>query len=243
MLSPFNYLHNIPFHALDSVRNLIDHGRLHEVVYLPGTGILTSLSNRRPKRRITLKPLFVGYAEDDEIKVQEELKIFCKSFPEAVVLNGQSANRQHVIAALSDAEVIHFACHGRADEAERSSYLELADGRLYPADIAVAEGFNPELVFLNACVTGVAMLRHGRDDQTVGLHTVALLRGARQVIATMWEANDLAALEFTKRFYEGWLQREDRSTAEVVVETYKSLMRQSADPFYWASHALFGDWR
>jgi hypothetical protein len=243
VIVPFNYLHNIPLHALQSVHRLVEDSRLKEIVYLPDASLLVHLPQRRPKRRTALRCLFIGYAEAEDINIEDEWAVVAELFERPTRLTGSSATKDRVLAALPEYDLVHFACHGDIDDERACSYLKLSDGGLYPTDIGQLASFAPELVVINACVAGVSLLTHGRGNQIGGLHTTMLYCGCRQVIATMWSVSDRASVSFTQHFYKAWLEEPYRSTAAVLLDCQRRLRQESDDIFYWAAHALYGDWR
>jgi CHAT domain-containing protein len=68
--------------------------------------------------------------------------------------------------------------------------------------------------------------------------------GARRVIASLWQVDDVATAELMKRFYRGLLQ--ERLTPAAALRAAQLELRgqpQWSSPFYWAGFLLQGDWK
>lgn len=242
VIVPFNYLHNVPFHALNLIQKLIDSHNIREIVYVPSIKFLLKVVRRTPKHRESLTSLFVGFPSAG-ISTEAEWEIIKNQFSHTKQLIGVNATVKNVLANIVKYDIIHFCCHGYYDERRNCTYLELADGGLYPAHIVRLLDFAPELIFANACITGVVPRASRNGDQTLGLHTALLFAGARQVIATMWKVDDKAALDFTAHFYSSWLNFPHLSTGEILIQAQNIVKDKYRKLFYWGSHALFGDWK
>jgi CHAT domain-containing protein len=132
-------------------------------------------------------------------------------YPEAMVAAGPQATLEHVTAALDDALVHHYACHGLIDLHEpRRSALVLADGRLTVQqllDMRIRRSPHGRLAILTACETALA----GTDlpDEVISLPAALLQAGMTGVVATQWAVTGLPAALLSARFYEhcrgdGW---------------------------------------
>jgi tetratricopeptide (TPR) repeat protein len=239
VIVPFGYLRNVPFHALATVRNAIDHGSLRAIAYLPSVAPVGSLGARPSARDSRI--LFVAFDASGDIDIDGELSIVRSAFPGATVIRDRDATLDRVLAALAEHELVHFACHGDVDPGIRAGYLELADARLYPWHLLTGRP-SPETVLLNACLTGSTKMFEPTSDEAFGLHAAFLVAGARHVIGGLWEINEWSAQHFARAFYEAWRRDDRASPAAAVVDAQGKLRSETADPFLWAPHAFFGDW-
>lgn len=130
-----------------------------------------------------------------------------------------------VLEQLPHHAFVHFACHGMLVERDPSqSGLILVDtdgnGRKIPAMLSVArleEVFaeNPlqvaggvgALAYLSACSTA-EQTSSAIPDEAIHLANSLQAIGFRHVIGTMWSANDKAAGDIARRFYERLLEGE-----------------------------------
>lgn len=106
-----------------------------------------------------------------------------------------------LFAGLGDAPVVHIASHfvfepGPVD----ASYLLLGDGRaLSLAAFSDVRLDGIELLVLSACQTAVGTFAEGQPLD--GFASLALQRGARSVVASLWPVLDDSAAELMAQFY------------------------------------------
>lgn len=144
------------------------------------------------------------------------------------------------------ADVIHLAAHGVFTPGNPlSTYMALSDDIQHDGTLQVREiyglplsGRSP-LVVLSACNTYTGVLAEG--DEFQGLTRAFLLSGARGVVASLWQVDDIATAELMRRFYEARL--EGRSDAEALAVAQRSLRSDHPEwnsPFYWAAFVFVG---
>ena len=178
-------------------------------------------------------------------------------------------------AALDGFPVLHVATHFHFEPAsnETGSFLLLGDGdRMSLADIR--DGLDlagVDLVTLSACETAVGSKRaDGREID--GLASIALRKGARGVLATLWRVadhstGDLMEHLYTNRFVDGASKAEALRTAQLRLlqgaaafqvasedrgsftldddasaDDRAALAEGYAHPYYWAPFILIGNW-
>ena len=126
---------------------------------------------------------------------------------------------------------------------------------------------NVDLVTLSACSTGFQIGQaDGREVNNLGV--VALLLGAKGVVASLWNVNDRATAAFMAHFYRNWREHPEmgkgealrraqadmaqgRITAEgetasdrgIQVERTAATSGGWTHPFYWAPFILIGNWK
>ena len=114
------------------------------------------------------------------------------------------ARADDVLAALHDAEICHFVCHGvYSAGSPLDSALVLADRRLTVAEILARDPGRHRLVVLGACESSVPdkqML-----DETVSFPGAMLQAGAEGVVAALWRVRELPAALVLLRLHEGVL--------------------------------------
>jgi CHAT domain-containing protein len=95
------------------------------------------------------------------------------------------AKIEQVASSLSNASIVHFACHGTQDQFKPlNSGLKLDDGLLQVSRIMKETISNGSLAFLCACETGKG--DENLPDEAISLGASLLFSGFRRVIATMW---------------------------------------------------------
>ncbi|MHC3474293.1 CHAT domain-containing protein [Streptomyces sp. 7R007] len=112
--------------------------------------------------------------------------------------------KANVLARLPGCPIAHFACHGASDPADPSrSRLLLHDHDSDPLTVA---GLAPvrldhvQLAYLSACRTAVTDIAD-LADESIHLTSAFQLAGYPHVIGTLWEINDMIAVEVAGRFY------------------------------------------
>ncbi|MFD3755106.1 CHAT domain-containing protein [Streptomyces cyaneofuscatus] len=148
-----------------------------------------------------------------------------------------------VLAELSSAATVHFACHGLSDAEDPSrSHLELADGRLGVLDVARRHLPHAQLAVLLACHTA----RTDRlPDEAIHLTSAFLTAGYPQVVGALWEATDLVSVRMADRLYRalrtygGGLDVTDTTRAvHGIVRELRA--RHPASPQVWAPYVHTG---
>ena len=163
-----------------------------------------------------------------------------------------AASRAWVLAApLGDYRIVHFATHGLIDtEQPARSSLALSlvdergtaiDGYLRMHDI-YNRRFPVDLVVLSACRT--ALGQDVRGEGLVGLTRGFLHAGARSVVASLWQVDDVATAELMTRFYRHVLTGK-MTPAAALRAAQRELAGDPrwAAPYFWAGFVIQGDWR
>jgi hypothetical protein len=202
-LVPHGRLHLLPLHAARSPEGyLCDE---FEIAYLPSSALLAQLaapsldggvfSLANPERGTCMSlPLADWEGEQLERRFGASRGgVFCR-VPDATFAR---------TAEWSGATLIHFGCHGVGDESFAPlSHLRLADDLLLAQDVVCRRPpLRPgAVVVLNGCQTAV---RDARSlDESMGLKTAFLLRGASFVLATSWSVADRCAADLALSFLD-----------------------------------------
>ena len=166
--------------------------------------------------------------------------------------------------------VVHIASHFRfTPGTEMDSFLLLGDGsRLTLDKVRKGAAFrNTELLTLSACET--AMGSNGTGSEIEGFGAIAMERGAKSVIATLWSVADDSTSLLMKEFYR--LKEEKKlpkvealrqAQLSLLNGTIKPLPQQDsstdgdekserrterqgnyAHPYFWAPFILMGNWK
>jgi CHAT domain-containing protein len=152
---------------------------------------------------------------------------------------------------LGQYRIVHFATHGliNSEHPELSGLvLSLVDENGKPQDgfLRMSDIFNLEmpadLVVLSACQT--ALGKEVKGEGLVGLTRGFMHAGARRVVASLWQVDDLATAELMKRFYSGMLKENLRPAAALrAAQTEMSGSSRWSSPYYWAGFVIQGEWR
>ncbi|RNL82435.1 CHAT domain-containing protein [Halostreptopolyspora alba] len=112
--------------------------------------------------------------------------------------------RSNVLAHLPEADIAHFACHGKTDPGDPSQgLLVLRDYATTPLTVASLDTVHLDrvrLAYLSACRTSGPELSPLMDE-AVTLASAFQIAGFPHVISTLWEVNDEFAGRVAGSFY------------------------------------------
>ncbi|MGN6369014.1 MAG: CHAT domain-containing protein [Phycisphaerae bacterium] len=217
-LSPHQWLHHVPIHRAMSTEGRHLHNYC-EVRYVPSASLAAKLRCAKGTKRSTGVPLrssVFSVANPERQRSGDNAKSRSLTFSEyeanevsnrlaaadadSTMLRGAEASLSAVLSAIGGHDVIHFSCHGDTVEGlPVLNHLRLSSDVLMAHDLLCCpDRLRPEaLVILNACGTNEASIR--RSDETLGLASAFLAKGARNVLATLWPINDLASSVIASR--------------------------------------------
>jgi len=151
---------------------------------------------------------------------------------------------------LGTYRIVHFATHGLFDSQhpDRSAVvLSLVDpaGNPQAGLLKLTDIFNlklpADLIVLSACQSALGSDIKG--EGLVGLTRAFMYAGAKRVVASLWNVDDLASSELMTSFYSE-LARGDSPTLALRKAKLK-LMKSRAwsSPYYWAPFIFQGEFR
>jgi CHAT domain-containing protein len=235
---PHGASHFLPFHALmKDDRYLIQD---HQIFYLPSASVLKYAFAKR--RATTNRILIVADPAENLQMARQEAEKVAAVFSYSKLFLGREATKAKVMAAMTDAEIIHFATHAKLDKQNPLlSELALAEG----SSLSVADVYGLELkanlVTLSACKTNLGRLTSG--DEVIGLTRAFVFAGVPSLVTSLWETGDDSTSRLMVAFYSA-LARKGTTKAEAIrkaqVEMIKSPTRYS-HPRNWAQFLLIGD--
>jgi tetratricopeptide (TPR) repeat protein len=254
VLVPQGPLFLLPFAALrdPSGRALIDR---HTILVMPSIGTL-ALLDAQPARRADTAALVVGNPALSPVRLEargdlvqlpllpgaEREANSVASLLRSVALTGPMASKDAVLRKMPEADIIHFATHGILEDVRNQG----APGALALVGSGTDEGLltTPEimnlriraqLVVLSACNTGAGRIT---SDGVVGLTRAFIAAGARNVVASLWNAPDQPTEGLMVAFYQA-LQR-GQSKARALRQAMLDTRAHHADPLDWAGFILMG---
>jgi CHAT domain-containing protein/tetratricopeptide (TPR) repeat protein len=230
---PHGSLHFLPFHAFFSGdRYLIDS---YEISYAPSASVLKYCLEKEVV--VGSSPLLVGVADERVPLVKEELKRLKGLFPDARILQDESATRDAFVDSSKASHFLHVATHAvfRQDNPMFSSF-RLADGWFTAFDL-FSMLCRTNLVTLSGCQSGMSEVT-GADD-LLGLMRGFLYAGARSLLLSLWNVNDESTTALMTDFYWRWHEGTTKSAA--LRSAMLSVREQFPNPFYWAPFLLVGN--
>ena len=105
-------------------------------------------------------------------------------------------------------KIIHLAGHGTFDPLnEENSGMLIGDNTYLTPSVINQLPSTPELVFVNCCFLGAMESRAEKKSQSryklaANIGTQLIDNGVKAVVVAGWAVDDLAALQFSKLFYE-----------------------------------------
>ncbi|HZF26396.1 MAG TPA: CHAT domain-containing protein [Steroidobacteraceae bacterium] len=144
--------------------------------------------------------------------------------------------------------VLHLGTHFslRPGNAVRS-FLLLGDGERLTLDTIGALDFGGvELLTLSACETGLggAVTDDGREIE--GLSAIAQRRGARRVVASLWQVEDVSTARLMRTMYASLASNHNDGAAalrqaQLALRALQQKGKQPyAHPYYWAGFVISG---
>ena len=161
-----------------------------------------------------------------------EVAAIARLFGTPVILDRAKATRRAVRAALPQAHVVHFSCHGTNNwQSSLESGLLMADDEtgkdvlLTVRDLLESEQAGGRLATLSACETGIV----GTDlpNEVVALPSALLQAGFGGVVASLWSVADVSTAMLMEHFYCRW--REDRLSPAEALRAAQRWVRDTAN--------------
>jgi len=158
------------------------------------------------------------------------------------------ARLRGLLQAPRDFSVLHLGTHFslRPGNARRS-FLVLGDGnRLTLDSIGALDFHGVDLMTLSACQTGLggAVTDDGREVE--GLSAIVQRRGARRVVASLWQVEDVSTAHLMRSLYSALTPGD--SDAALALQNAQLALRSSSEgsrhpyehPYYWAGFVISG---
>lgn len=149
---------------------------------------------------------------------------------------GESQFRNAVLP-LFRSGLIFASAKKALDDPDGKGYPGMEDGICTAFEISQLDLSNTQLVVLSACQTGRGDIVG--SEGVFGLQRAFKMAGARYVMMTLWNVNDVATAEFMEVFYKYWIT-EGRSVRAAFHQTQQDFIKHKEykDPVYWAGFVL-----
>jgi len=165
---------------------------------------------------------------------------------------GFDANRVTATSPeLAQYRIVHFATHALSDSRHpelSGLVLSLVDreGKAQDGFLDLQGIYNlnlpAELIVLSACQT--ALGKEVAGEGLMGLTRGFMYAGATRVVASLWNADDVATKDLMERFYRA-MERDGMRPAAALRQAQMELWKQPRwkAPYYWAAFQLQAEWR
>lgn len=230
---PHDFLHYLPFHALNSgSAPLISE---LPVSYAQSSSIFHLCRLRRPD--LEDRSLVLGLPDANTPYIRDEVEAVVEGIPRAKAFLGTDADERRLRELGPNCRYIHIATHGffRQDNPMLSS-IRLGSSALTLVDIYRLH-LPSELVTLSGCGTGLNAVFAG--DELIGLVRGFLYAGARSVLVSLWDVNDKSTAEFMREFYRNLACSPDKAIA--LQRAMLAVRDRYPNPYHWAPFSLVGD--
>ena len=175
----------------------------------------------------------------------EEVKYLANLF-QAKLLLGSEAGKQVVLQHLSEASTIQIAPHAESKRGEIILAPNTFHDQPNPESFLLTQenitniSVQARLVVLSCCYTGQGEVS---SEGVIGITRSFLAAGARSVLSTLWPINDVATMEFVKKFYHELLEEtsvcEALRRAQNVFQEHENKNYQSIR--IWAPFTIYGE--
>lgn len=249
LIVPHGSLHYLPFAALHDGEHYLLQGRAVRYLptatllgLLPGPRSVTGNLKEQVAKLLILGNPDLGQAALDLPAAQEEAQALYMMFMKnSELLLRNSATESVVKRRAVEFSHVHVASHGEfSADAPLTSRLRLTADAANDGALTVSEIYGLRLkadhVMLSACETGLGQVSNG--DDVVGLTRGFLYAGARNVTGSLWEVDDDATAELSKRLYLNL--KNGVPVARALAEAQESVLARKPHPYYWAAFTLSG---
>jgi hypothetical protein len=139
-------------------------------------------------------------------------------------------SKEEALAQMGDRRIVHFACHGYADNRNPSeSHLLLRDAllpgqpdKLSVAEIVKANNSAARLAYLSACSTAENAVPELLDENIHIAGTFQMV-GFTHVIGTLWSVGDRAAVATAASFYRHLFRQRDESDTAIAFALHEAV--------------------
>jgi CHAT domain-containing protein len=230
---PHELLHNVPFHALfDGAKYLIDS---LTISYAPSASVYVQCCRKQVSRANGF--LILGVPDPQAPSIRAEVEAVSRALPKSEVFLGSEASEKILRKKGPQSRLIHIATHGSfRQDSPALSGVRIGDTFLNLYDLYRLR-LPAEQITLSGCSTGVNVVAAG--DEPIGLTRGLLAAGARSLLLTLWDVNDVSTARFMEVFYRNLGRTSDRSAA--LQEAMREVRSEYPHPYYWAPFVLVGD--
>ncbi len=183
---------------------------------------------------------------DPLVYSKKEVRAISDLVPHTQTYFDEEADREHFVASLGTAQILHLSSHGSVDPTDPNlsfvAFSQSGDSLqkeqlLYFNDL-YGLPINNELTVLSACETAMGQLAVG--ETTMSFASAFAAAGARSTLTTLWQVDDEATKDLVVNFYRRLVKGESRL---IALNGAQSDLREAGDyahPYYWSGMTLYG---
>lgn len=248
VIIPHSYLAGLPFEVLESLDGRFLVESINISYQLSSTFLSLEEHHYPNSAKIGFAPFFSSGFENEK----EKLDRLSYSSKELESLEGEmfldsAATKERFLEKTGAANILHLATHAVAKSAQPEAafvafFPDQGKEKLYPIEISGLSLENTSLVFLSACETNYGSL--SASEGIIGLSRSFAFAGCKNLITTLWKAEDKATAYISGRFY-AYLEKGDTYALSLKKAKIDLLsdpnMAQFHHPVFWAHLVLIGD--
>jgi len=234
VLIPISYLNFFPLHATWTEDEASVTGRLYaldliQFSYSPNAQALHVARGRIQKESFN-QLLVVNEPRPTHANPlpysEKESKSALHYFSQSLTIEHEQATRKRVLSELSNYDVIHLSCHGKANfDIPLNSGLLMADNELITLrDFLDLQLRGVRLAVLSACETGLSGISN--PDEVASIATGLFRSGVAGVVSSLWLVPELSTMILMSRFYVLW-REEKCAPSEALVLSQRWLKASS----------------
>ncbi|CAL2093533.1 CHAT domain-containing tetratricopeptide repeat protein [Tenacibaculum sp. 190524A05c] len=232
-------LQNIPFEALNTntsdVKYLIED---HNVSYAYSASFLefnNALKRETSKNLAAYAP--ITFANQKSLEATQSEVNTIQNQIDSDLFTATKATKNNFLTSSGDYKILHLATHASSSN-NPAIYFSKDTLKLHEL---YTHKTNADLVVLSACETNLGEIKKG--EGVFSLSRGFFYSGAKSVISSLWNVNDVSTSSIMKDFYTNLDHHQSKSEAlnNAKRKYLKEHSLSDKSPYYWASFVLIGD--
>lgn len=218
----------------------------HGVSYLHSVQATTLSSQTKAKGKDQIAFFEPQYEDNLKLPWTEQELASIRNFEKVRTFRGDGATKDNFFSEGKKYKYIHFAGHGQMnDHSPILSHLKFTEMDGERSDLTSAEIYKldltSEMVVLSACETGIGTYRKG--EGMLSLSRAFLFAGAKSVVMSLWQVNDLSTSVLMAHFYQHLSTgaTKDQALQQAKIQYLRDSRPISAHPFYWSPLVVNGN--
>ncbi|OJJ20251.1 hypothetical protein BKI52_17440 [marine bacterium AO1-C] len=181
------------------------------------------------------------------VEVRKLFNLFNAKKLGADVYLAKKATKKRFVSQAKDYSILHIASHSSAS----TKYADLAKIRFAPdSDTSKVDGLlysgevynlslNADLLVLSSCESGVGKLAQG--EGVLSLARSFLYAGARNIVFSLWDVNDVETRKLMTAFYTNFLSGQNYREALQKAQHSRIKADKYLPPKHWAGFVMIGE--
>ncbi|WP_044639494.1 CHAT domain-containing protein [Siansivirga zeaxanthinifaciens] len=160
----------------------------------------------------------------------------------ATLLFKDAATKLNFTKIANKYDILHLSTHASSGNFITPAHIEFYDETLYLNELYSLD-LNSQLVVLSACETGIGKLYKG--EGAMSLARGFQFAGAKNILFTLWQINDLSTSQIMASFYDYFSKNESafisnhRSKLDYLEN--ENISNNKKSPYYWSAFSYYGN--